>query len=116
MENEVKIEDIVKEHGLKGKAPRINWGKDFDDRPLDEKVAYLKKFANSFNEALRMMQDERNLWHKKAVNQEAQAAHMRKQVDQQRGIMQQIVQQENETKRVYQERINALEDKIRKLT
>jgi uncharacterized FlgJ-related protein len=115
MPNEVDIAKIVQEKQLKRGAPEINWGGDFEAKKTDEKVAYLKKFANSFNHALDQMQDDRNLWRAKAQQQERLAESQRNKADGLRKMMQNLAKENNETKEVYQTRITALENRIREL-
>ena len=110
-----KLEDVIQKHRLPKYNPKIDWGPDFDNKADDEKIAYLKKFADSFNNALDMMQKERNQWREKAQKHERELIHMKKIVNQQRAMIQKVTQNENETKAAYQKRITALEDKIREI-
>ena len=115
-EEENKIEDVIVKYQLPKKAPRINWGGDFDSMPQDEKVAYLKKFADSFNHALDLMQKERNEWIEKARSMETQFLNCQTQLQTQMSFVQETVRKENEVKHAYQNKINALEEKLRKLS
>lgn len=112
---EVCINDAILEYKLPAAAPKINWGGDFDSMPADDKVAFLKKFANSFNHALDLMQKERNALMDKSNSMEAQVLSLKEQVKNQMLFVQETVKKENEVKRVYQIKINALEKKVREL-
>jgi hypothetical protein len=115
VEEEVLIEEVIEKHQLPNKAPRINWGQDFEDRPPEERVAYMKKFCNSFNTALDMMQKERNNWLKKSNHFELQVIHFQDVINRQREFIQDSVRKENETKKIYQEKIDILAAKLKEL-
>jgi predicted nucleic acid-binding Zn-ribbon protein len=109
------IEEVIEEYQLPKRCPQINWGPDFEDRPLQDKVSFLKKFADSFNHALDLMQQERNALIAKCDTQEKQLVQNRSVVDQQRNLLQQATTQNNDTKQAYQTKINKLEAKLKEL-
>lgn len=109
----VKINKIVDKHKLPKKCPNISWGQDFEDKSNAEKVAYLKKFADSFNHALDMMQQERDSLYEDKKALKSQVENLQKAVQQQRDMIQKSFQEQNEIKAVYNERVQALENKLR---
>lgn len=114
-EETADIKTIIEKHKLAKRAPKINWGEDFEAMPNLEKVVYLKKFANSFNNALDRMQQERNDWAHKANNFENQLRAAKDEIAKQKGLSQFFIQEQNKVKEIYQAKINALEAKIREL-
>lgn len=115
MSNLVEIEEVIQEHKLPKGAPRINWGPDFDEKSEDEKVAFLKKFADSFNFALDLMQRERNDLAERNAHLEKQLESNRNTINTQRTMVKQSTDMVNDVKKVYQEKIGKLEQKVRDL-
>ena len=107
------IGEIVEEYRLPKNCPKINWGADFEAMPDLDKVVFLKKFADSFNYALSVMQEERKDWMLKAQNFETQLVASKEQLQKQIKMSQAMVKMGNDTKAVYQQKINALEAQIR---
>lgn len=109
-----EIEDVIKEHQLAKGAPQIKWGEEFEAKTLEEQVVFLKKFANSFNFACDLMQQERNELAERNAHLEKQLAHHRNTINAQRDMVKQSTDMVNEVKKVYQDKIIKLEDALRK--
>ncbi|REK56946.1 MAG: hypothetical protein DWQ49_09570 [Bacteroidetes bacterium] len=109
------IQTIVEEHKLPKNCPKIDWGGDFEAMSPDEKVIFLKKFADSFNYALDLMQKERNEWMDRSNNFETQLLDAKDRVAKQMQFAQKLAHENNETKRAYQEKIKSLENVIKGL-
>lgn len=112
-EEGISVEEVVEQKKLKQNCPKINWGPDFDDKSEQEKVVFLKKFADSFNYALALMQEERDHWVEVATNTEKRLVSCVEQLNTQKEFVQKIIGDQNALKQAYQEKINALEVKLR---
>ena len=114
-EEGISVEEVVKQNKLKRNCPKINWGPDFEERPTEEKLIFLKKFADSFNYALAVMQEERDHWMDVAKSMEKRFLDVVKQLNSQKAFVQKLTTDQNSIKQAYQEKINALEAKLRKV-
>jgi hypothetical protein len=108
------VQDVIKDHQLAKAAPEIAWGDEFNDKTLEEQVAFLKKFANSFNFACDLMQRERNDLAERNQHLEKQLAHHRSTINAQRDMVRHSTDMVNQTKKAYQDKIIKLEEELRK--
>lgn len=109
-----EIEDVIKEHQLAKGAPQIKWGEEFEAKTLEEQVVFLKKFANSFNFACDLMQQERNELAERNAHLEKTVSSFRNTINTQREMVTKATNMVNDVKRVYQEKIIKLEEALRK--
>ena len=96
-------------------APKLIFKEGFDQRSDKEQIEYLKKLCAAQNEALDIMQKERNEWRDKAKVFEQQVANAQQNLDVQKKINIDAITQQNADNQQNHERIRQLERKIGEL-
>lgn len=99
-----------------GRAPQINWGKDFEDFDSVKKIIYLKKLCSALNHATDLIQNERNqlLKDAKVLNQLVENADNAVAI--QKSIVLKAITDHNAEKQELIRVVKELETKVRDLT
>lgn len=84
-------------------------------RPIKDQLEYMMKLCASQNDALDIMQKERDMWLKKALQLEQSVENAQQAFDIQKNIVGNMVTKANDDNQVNGERIHELEKKIGEL-
>ncbi len=114
-ENVAEGFEVLDDHILDKKAPKIRWEKGFENRPDELKIRYLKKLANTMNQAAKLIQDERDALVPLLVKKDEQIESMKKQVAQHQMVLQDQLTRLNNEKQQYNQEIARLSREIRLL-
>lgn len=100
---------------LKQQAPPLRHGSKFDGWADAAKVVYLDKLAASLNQALDLMQQDRNRLSKIAYHQEAQIKRLQTEAQEQAAMIQRHMEQENARTQQRLVELTDLRHKVREL-
>lgn len=92
---------------------QIKWDDKFEERSDSDKIAYLKKLSSSLNNALDLMQQERNELRDKVTVHKAMLDNAQQAIDQQRNINVLSITGDNERKEADANTIMELRDKLK---
>ena len=98
-----------------GNAPTITFSQDFFMRPRKDQVDYLIKLASSQNQALDLMQKERDVLAQRVSVAEALAKNADEALLIQKGVVQNLITKTNSDGQDTAQRINELEAQVRRL-
>jgi len=98
-----------------GAAPALVFDERFHARPKEDQIDYLKKLCASQNQALDLMQQERDKWLSEAKKLEQAVANAESAFYIQKNITQNMVTQSNADDQDTAERIHELEKKVKEL-
>jgi len=94
-------------------APAIKWGSGYLKKSDAEKITYLEKLASSLNDALKMMQEDRNRLSTIAFAQEAQLRQAGVGATAQNDMLQQQITRWNADKEERLQRVQTLQAQVR---
>lgn len=100
---------------MRKNPPALKFDPEFAKRPLLGQIDYLKKLCASQNQALDLMQKERNEWRDKAIVLEAQLLNAQQAFDTQKMIVAELITKTNADDQQTAQRIFDLEDRVRAL-
>lgn len=104
---------IVERHDLKSKAPKINWGPDFQNMPVDKKLRYMLKFCDSFNHALDIKHQEYLKSAEAGLKQEKQIMALENNLNGLRNVWNTEVANHNTASQEFQKTIANLQTMVR---
>ena len=99
-----------------GDAPTITFSKDFYERSNKDQMGYLVKLASSQNQALDLMQQERDALAARISLAESQAKNAATALDIQKAVVQNLVTKSNQDEQDNAQRIRELETQVRELS
>lgn len=108
-----RVSEEVPALGYKG--PGLEFDERFKARPVAKQLEYLHKLVASQNDALDLMQKERNDWREKAWVLEQSVANAQKAFEIQKAIAANLITVSNETQQDAAASIHELEETVRAL-